>query len=166
MRKRLWLAAVLLAATPVLAQVDDDAADAPAALMPAAEAQALLAQPLPADPAARLALLQQQVRAAQSLEQRGRWVELLAELAQAGRSQPGAEGWVRQYLGAEFVWGSSGKALAAADAFANDTSLPLPTRAAAARPVPPAGLSPPAARQPGLVGRLGCAQFCRAGRGS
>lgn len=132
MRKRLWLAAVLLAATPVLAQVDDDAADAPAALMPAAEAQALLAQPLPGDPAARLALLQQQVRAAQSLEQRGRWVELLAELAQAARSQPGAEGWVRQYLGAEFVWGSSGKALAAADAFANDTSLPLPTRAAAA----------------------------------
>lgn len=78
MRKRLWLAAVLLAATPVQAQVDDDAADAPAALMPAAEAQALLAQPLPVDPAARLALLQQQVRAAQSLEQRGRWVELLA----------------------------------------------------------------------------------------
>ncbi|RTL41339.1 MAG: CHAT domain-containing protein [Burkholderiales bacterium] len=132
MRKRLWLAAVLLAATPVQAQVDDDAADAPAALMPAAEAQALLAQPLPVDPAARLALLQQQVRAAQSLEQRGRWVELLAELAQAGRTQPGAEGWVRQYLGAEFVWGSSGKALAAADAFASDSALPLPTRAAAA----------------------------------
>jgi CHAT domain-containing protein len=132
MRNRLWLAALMLAAAPALAQVDEDAGEAPLSLMPAAQAQALLAQPLPTDPAARFELLQQQVRAAQSLEQRGRWVELLAELAQVARSQPGAEGWVRQYLSAEFVWGSSGKALAAADAFANDTALPLPTRAAAA----------------------------------
>jgi CHAT domain-containing protein len=132
MRNRLWLAALMLAAAPALAQVDEDAGDAPLSLMPAEQAQALLAQPLPTEPAARFALLQQQVRAAQSLEQRGRWVELLAELAQAARTQPGAEGWVRQYLSAEFVWGSSGKALAAADAFANDTTLPLPTRAAAA----------------------------------
>jgi len=132
MRKWLWLAAALLAATSALAQVDDEADDAVLAAMPAAEAQALLAQPLPADPAARLALLQQQARAAQSLEQRGRWVEVLAELAQLGRAQAGGEAWVRQYLSAEFVWGSSGKALSAADAFANDSSLPLPTRASAA----------------------------------
>lgn len=132
MRKRLWLLAAVLATTSALAQVDDEAGDSPAALMPAAEAQALLAQPLPADPAARLALLQQQARAAQSLEQRGRWVELLGEVAQMARNQPGGEAWVRQYLSAEFVWGSSGKSLAAADAFANDTSLLLPTRASAA----------------------------------
>ncbi|MBL8279251.1 MAG: CHAT domain-containing protein [Pelomonas sp.] len=132
MRKRLWLLVAVLATTSALAQVDDEAGESPAALMPAAEAQALLAQPLPADPAARLALLQQQARAAQSLEQRGRWVELLGEVAQMARNQPGGEAWVRQYLSAEFVWGSSGKSLAAADAFANDTSLPLPTRASAA----------------------------------
>lgn len=133
MRKLTWLVAGVLAATTALAQVDDaDADDSPAALMPAAEAQALLARELPAEPAARLALLQQQVRAAQSLEQRGRWVELLAELAQLVRGQPGGEVAVRQYLSAEFVWGSSGKGLAAADAFASDTSLPLPVRAVAA----------------------------------
>ena len=133
MRKLTWLAAGMLAATAALAQVDDaDADDSPAALMPAAEAQALLARELPAEPAARQALLQQQVRAAQSLEQRGRWVALLAELAQLVRNQPGGEVVVRQSLSAEFVWGSSGKGLAAADAFASDASLPLPVRAVAA----------------------------------
>ena len=129
----MWLVAGMLAATTALAQVDEeDPGDSPAALMPAAEAQALLAQPLPAEAPARLALLQQQARAAQSLEQRGRWVELLAELAQLGRNQPGAEVWLRQYLSAEFVWGSSGKALIAADAYASDTTLSLPMRASAA----------------------------------
>lgn len=133
MRKLLWLVTGLLAATTALAQVDDDdAGDSPTALMPAAEAQALLAQPLPAEPTARLALLQQQVRAAQSLEQRGRWVALLAELAQLGRGQPGHDVWVRQYLSAEFVWGSSGEGLTAADGFASDSTLSLPVRASAA----------------------------------
>lgn len=133
MRKLTWLVAGMLVATTALAQVDEgDADDAPAALMPAAEAHALLARELPAEPAARLALLQQQVRAAQSLEQRGRWVELLAELAQLGRLQPGGEVWVRQYLSAEFVWGSSGKGLAAADAYASDAALPAAVRAVAA----------------------------------
>lgn len=133
MRKRMWLVAGMLAATAALAQVDEEATeDSATVLMPAADAQALLAQPLPAEPAARLALLQQQVRAAQSLEQRGRWVELLAELAKLSSAQPGGEIWVRQYLSAEFVWGSSGKGLTAADAYASDTSLGLPLRAAAA----------------------------------
>ncbi|WP_457426917.1 CHAT domain-containing protein [Roseateles sp. P5_E7] len=133
MRKLMWLMAGLLAATTALAQVDEeDAGDSPTALMPAAEAQALLAEALPVEPAARLDLLQQQVRAAQSLEQRGRWVELLAELAQLSRGQPGGELWVRQYLSAEFVWGSSGKALTTADAYASDTTLSLPLRASAA----------------------------------
>jgi len=133
MRKLMWLVTGVLAATTALAQVDEeDAGDSPTALMPAAQAQALLAEALPAEPAARMALLQQQVRAAQSLEQRGRWVELLAELALLGRGQPGHDVWVRQYLSAEFVWGSSGKGLAAADAYASDTTLNLPLRAAAA----------------------------------
>lgn len=132
MRKGMWLAAGLLAATTVLAQVEDEDGNGPLALMPAAEAQALLAQPLPAELPARIALLQQQVRAAQSLEQRGRWVELLAELARLTREQPGGEVWVRQYLGAEFTWGSSGRGLAAADAYASDATLSLPLRAAAA----------------------------------
>ncbi|MFN3861016.1 MAG: CHAT domain-containing protein [Roseateles sp.] len=132
MRKRMWLAAGLLAATSALAQVEDEDGGGPLALMPAAEAQALLAQPLPAELPARIALLQQQVRAAQSLEQRGRWVELLAELARLTREQPGGEVWVRQYLGAEFTWGSSGRGLAAADAYASDATLSLPLRATAA----------------------------------
>lgn len=131
MRKLMGLLVGLLVATTALAQVDEDDESA-TALMPAAEAQALLAQALPADPVARLELLKQQARAAQSLEQRSRWVELLAELAQLGRQQPGGEVWVRQYLSAEFTWGSSGKSLAAADAFASDASLPLPVRAVAA----------------------------------
>ncbi|MFG6428712.1 CHAT domain-containing protein [Roseateles sp. LYH14W] len=113
------------------AQVEEDDSEAPV-VMADAEAQALLAQPLPAEAPARLALLQQQVRAAQSLEQRGRWVELLAELAQLGRGQPGHDVRVRQYLSAEFVWGSSGKGLAAADAIASDATLSLPVRASAA----------------------------------
>ncbi|MDR7335977.1 CHAT domain-containing protein [Roseateles asaccharophilus] len=133
MRNWMWAAAGLLAATTALAQVDDeDAGESAMALMPAAEAQALLARPLPADPTARVELLKQQVRAAQSLEQRGRWVELLAELAQLVRQQPGAETWVRQYLSAEFVWGSSGKGLTVADAYATDTSLSPSVRAVAA----------------------------------
>lgn len=133
MRKWMWLATGLLAAATALAQVDEgDADDSPAALMPAAEAQALLARELPTDPAARLELLKQQVRAAQSLEQRGRWVELLAELSGLVRQQPGGEVWMRQYLSAEFVWGSSGKGLAAADAVASDASLSPAVRAVAA----------------------------------
>lgn len=131
MLKLTWLVAGLLAATTALAQVEEEE-DSPAALMPDAEAQALLAQPLPTEPAARLALLQQQVRAAQSLEQRGRWVELLGELARLARTQAGGEVWVRQYLAAEFVWGSSGKGLEAADGYASDATLSLAVRASAA----------------------------------
>lgn len=133
MRKLIWLAAGLLAATTALAQVDDeDTGDAATVLMPAAEAERLLAQALPTEPAARLALLQQQARAAQSLENRARWVELLGEVARLTSTQPGGELWMRQYLSAEFVWGSSGKGLTAADAYASDGKLSLPVRAAAA----------------------------------
>lgn len=122
----------LTVATPPALADDEDMAESPAALMPAAEAERVLAQALPEEPRARFELLKQQVRAAQSLEQRGRYVELLSELATLGRSQPGGETWVRQYLVAEFTWGSSGKSLTAADAFAGDAALSPPTRAAAA----------------------------------
>ena len=131
---RSWLGGLLLAAASLAcAQVEDDdgSGEAPV-VMAEAEAQALLAQPLPADPAARYALLQRQARAAQSLEQRGRYVELTRELATLGRNQPGGEVWIRQYLTAEFNWGSSGKSMAAADAFAGDTTLPATARAEAA----------------------------------
>ncbi|MEJ6001647.1 CHAT domain-containing protein [Paucibacter soli] len=99
------------------------------------EALALLAQPLPdaasaAD--ARYALLQRQARAAQALDERARYIELLAALAQAGRGRPGGEDWIRHYLSAEFIWGSSGKALAACETFIADAGLSLPTRAAVA----------------------------------
>ena len=126
--------AALLLATALLARAqveDEDGGEAPVA-MAEAEAQTLLAQPLPADPAARYALLQRQARAAQALEQRGKYVELLRELATLGRSQPGGEVWIRQYLSAEFIWGSSGQSLAAADAFASDTTLSPTARAEAA----------------------------------
>ena len=137
MRQMRWLAWVLALATTLAvgaaqAQVDDEDDGETPVVMAEAEAQALLAQPLPADPAARYALLQKQARAAQALEQRGKYVELLRELATLGRTQPGGETWIRAYLSAEFIWGSSGTALTAADAFASDTSLSLPTRAAAA----------------------------------
>jgi CHAT domain-containing protein len=127
------LLSVLLMAVlgTALAQSDDEI-DGEVTTMAAAEAAAVLSEPLPVDPTARYALLQRQARAAQALEQRGRWVELLAEIAQLGRSQPDGQFWVRQYLGAEFTWGSSGKALAAADAIASDATLSLPLRAAAA----------------------------------
>ncbi len=136
MRKLTWLVAGLMAfmaATTVRAQVDDDdSADGPAVVMPAAEAERLLAQPLPAEGSARVALLQQQVRAAVALERRDAWVVLLAELARLTSVQPGGELYVRQYLSAEFTWGSSGNAQAAADAYATDSKLAAPVRAAAA----------------------------------
>jgi CHAT domain-containing protein len=131
MRHRLWAWLLALAVGTAAAQVDEDDGETPV-VMAEAEAQALLAEALPAEPAARYALLQRQARAAQALEQRGKYVELLSELATLGRSQSGGEVWIRQYLSAEFIWGSSGKSLAAADAFASDTTLAPSTRAAAA----------------------------------
>ncbi|WP_457356149.1 CHAT domain-containing protein [Roseateles sp. P5_D6] len=131
MRFLIWLAGLLLAASTAVAQVEDDDGEA-LVVMAQSEAQALLAEVLPAEPAARYALLQRQARAAQALEQRGKYVELLRELATLGRSQPGGEIWIRQYLSAEFIWGSSGQSLAAADAFASDTTLSPTARAEAA----------------------------------
>lgn len=130
---KLWLGGLLLAAASLaVAQTDEDGAAEAPVVMAESEAQALLAEALPADPAARYALLQRQVRAAQALEQRGKYVELLRELATLGRSQPGGEVWIRHYLNAEFTWGSSGQSLTAADAFASDATLSMSTRAEAA----------------------------------
>jgi CHAT domain-containing protein len=130
---KFWLGGLVLAtASLAVAQVDDEDSGETPVVMAEAEAQALLSQPLPTEPAARYALLQRQARAAQALEQRGKYVALLRELATLGRSQPGGEVWTRQYLSAEFIWGSSGQSMQAADAFASDTTLSLPTRASAA----------------------------------
>ncbi len=96
------------------------------------DARRVLAEPLPDEAGARYALLQRQFRAAQSLEDRARQIELARQLATAGRGRPGGETWVRVYLNAEFTWGSSGKALDACEAFVTDASLSLPTRAQAA----------------------------------
>lgn len=96
------------------------------------QALAVLAEALPADPDARYALLQRQARAAQAVEDRARHIELLDALAQAGRGRPGGDEWIRHYLSAEFTWGSTGKALAASEAFLADAGLSLPVRAAVA----------------------------------
>eukprot|EP01136_Pigoraptor_vietnamica_P032073 Opistho-1_new@93477 len=83
------------------------------ATLSAQEAQRLLVEALPEDGAARYALLQRQLRAAQTLEDRPRQIELARQLIEAGRGRPGGEGWIRVYLSSEFTWGSSGAALQA-----------------------------------------------------
>ncbi len=103
--------------------------DAPA--MDPAQARALLAQALPEAPAERYALLQKQAAAAESLELRERQIAVLEELARLGPTQ-GGEGWVRSYLGAEYTWGSQGKAVAAAEGFVSDRRLSPALRASLA----------------------------------
>lgn len=134
------LAACLMAVGTAWAQsaADDGpeaAAEEPdpaAARLSPEEAERLLAQPLPAEPEARYALLQRQYRAAQGLENRARLIDLARQLVEAGRGRPGGEDWIRVYLNAEFTWGSQGRALEASEPFVSDTALSLPTRAAAA----------------------------------
>lgn len=89
----------------------------------------LLAQPLPEDPEARYALLQAQFQASRRLNDRARHIEVAKQLIEAGRGRPGGEKWIRDYLNAEFTWGSSGKALEASEAFVTDKSLTIGTRA-------------------------------------
>lgn len=96
------------------------------------EARRLLAETPPSDPDARYALLQRQLRAAQQLEDRPRQIALARQLVDAGRGRAGGEAWVRVYLVTEYVWGSSGRALEASEAFVTDRKLSLPTRAGAA----------------------------------
>ncbi|WP_295958674.1 CHAT domain-containing protein [Rhodoferax sp.] len=96
------------------------------------EATQLLAQALPDNPDARYALLQRQYRAAQLLGDRTRLIAVARELVDAGQGRPGGEDWIGAYLGAEFTWGSSGKALEASDTFVTDTRRSLASRATAA----------------------------------
>ncbi|MDR3370880.1 CHAT domain-containing tetratricopeptide repeat protein [Rhodoferax sp.] len=131
-----WLVLALLA-HPLHAQseLDDvgmasfDNADAGSSPMAPEEATRLLAQPLPDAPDARYAVLQRQYRAAALLEDRPRLIVTARQLVDAGRGRPGGESWITTYLGAEFAWGSSGKALEASEAFVTDSSLSLGLRA-------------------------------------
>ncbi len=124
---------------PSWAQTDPDAgvvvegdSENLAARISADEARRVLQQPLPEAPDARYTALQQHYRAAMRLEDRVRVVETARLLAEAGRGRPGGEAWIRHYLGAEFTWGSSGKALAAAEPLIDDATLSLATRATVA----------------------------------
>ncbi len=134
-------AALLLGSAPqALAQAQEEQAAGDEDLLTSengaavdeAQARALLGQPLPADATGRYALLQRQFEAARALNDRARQVDLAEQLATAGRGRPGGEEWIRSYLSLEFVWGSSGKALAACEAYVNDAGLSLGTRAAVA----------------------------------
>ena len=133
--------ACALPGRPALAQADSEPAgsavpvDEPQAAGPALpreEARRLLLLPLPDAPDARYELLQQQYRAALRLDDRARSLETARQLVQASRGRPDGERWVRNYLAAEFVWGRSGVALEAAEAFIGDEGLSLNTRAIAA----------------------------------
>ncbi|HEY4081239.1 MAG TPA: CHAT domain-containing protein [Burkholderiaceae bacterium] len=129
----LLLALLALPGLPAHAQSADDSAmdaDEPDAVgMKAEQARALLAQPLPDALPERYALLQQQVRAAEALDQRERQIAVLTELARLGLGMPGGETWVRSYLSAEFTWGSQGKALAACETLLADKRISAPMRA-------------------------------------
>ncbi|MEO5796931.1 MAG: CHAT domain-containing tetratricopeptide repeat protein [Rhodoferax sp.] len=96
------------------------------------EATRLLAQPLPDVPDARYAALQRQLRAAQLLEDRVRYIATARQLVDTGQGRPGGDVWIITYLNGEFTWGSSGKALEASDAFVTDTRLSLGVRAVVA----------------------------------
>lgn len=108
--------------------VFDDSEASPGAL-PTDNATRLLAQPLPEEPEARYALLKAQFHASRQINDRARHIEVAKQLVEAGRGRPGGENWIREYLNAEFTWGSSGKALEASEAFVTDKSLTIGSRA-------------------------------------
>ena len=131
-------ASMALAGAPAArAQADDgDAGDeAPSAALPPniapvarEDAARVMEEPLPTEPGARYLALQRQLAAAQWFIDRPRINGLLHELADAGRGRPDGEAWIVRYLGAEFQYGSQGKAVEAAEAWLTDNSLPLITR--------------------------------------
>jgi len=130
-----WPTAAVAQADAEPAAVAEPEAPAGGARLSTEEAQRLLQVPLPdasAGPDARYTVLQQHYRAAMRLDDRPRAIEAARRLVEAGRGRPGGETWIRLYLSAEFTWGSSGKALEAAEAFIGDNALSLPTRATAA----------------------------------
>ena len=95
-------------------------------------AASLLAQPVPETADARYALLQRQLVAARTVEDRVRHIDILKQLIEAGAQRPNGDLWILDYLNAEFTWGSSGKALNTSEQYVSNTSLPLGTRAALA----------------------------------
>jgi CHAT domain-containing protein len=110
---------------------DADLSPAPPAGAASGAAQ-LLAIALPDDPEQRYALLQKQWHAALQLGDHARQIALLRQLADAGRGHPGGEDWILRYVGAEFIWGRSGEALAACEPWIEDKTLSLATRAGVA----------------------------------
>ncbi len=65
----------------------------------------LLTQPLPESPDARYALLQRQLVAARTVEDRARHIEILKQLVAAGAQRPNGDLWIIDYLNAEFTLG-------------------------------------------------------------
>ncbi|WP_326540189.1 hypothetical protein, partial [Pseudorhodoferax sp.] len=119
----------LVGAAP--AQEPDDEA----LLAPSAEAQAVLQRALPTELAPRLALLDQQMRAAQALGLRAQQIALARRLVDEGRGQaePAAWGeWLRFYLHSEFTFGQATRALDACEPHIADATLPLGLRAGVA----------------------------------
>lgn len=96
------------------------------------EARQLLAQPAATEADARHAQLQRQYGAAMRLDERGRVIDIARELVERGRGRADFEDWVRTYLSAEFSWGTSGRALEAAEALIADKALSPLTRAVVA----------------------------------
>ena len=109
--------------------------DDEALLAPSAEAQAVLQRALPTELAPRLALLDQQMRAAQALGLRAQQIALARRLVDEGRGQaePAAWGeWLRFYLHSEFTFGQATRALDACEPHIADATLPLGLRAGVA----------------------------------
>ncbi|MBL8326882.1 MAG: CHAT domain-containing protein [Rubrivivax sp.] len=96
------------------------------------EARQLLAEPAATDPEARYGQLRRQYRAAMRLDERGRVIDIARELVERGRGRADFDDWVRTYLSAEFSWGTSGRALEAAEALIADKALAPITRATVA----------------------------------
>jgi CHAT domain-containing protein len=135
--------AVLLAAWPLrpaLAQAEGEEVvtspldeDGPVANLGPAEAQQLLERPLPEAGPARFDLLERQYGAAVQLAQRGRALDIARQLAEVAATRAAqAQEWVVIYLNAEYVWGRSGAALDACEAYLTDTRLSPLTRASVA----------------------------------
>lgn len=136
----LLLAGLTLSAPLVWAQSDDDddggagqleTSEALGAALSAEEAERLLGTPLPPPGVARAELLRRQYLAAQRLVRRDRMIDVSRELIAATEGAE-SERWIVTYLNTEYSWGSSGTALAACEAYINDTRLSVAGRATVA----------------------------------
>ncbi|XHS78377.1 CHAT domain-containing protein [Burkholderiaceae bacterium UC74_6] len=128
---------LLLAAGPVKGQTDEDSpadelAELDAPRLDPAQARALLAKPLPDTLPERIAILQQQAGAAESLGDRPRQIAVLSELAKLGAGRPELETWVLPYLYAEFSYGNQGQARESGEALIADKRYSQQLRAGVA----------------------------------